>query len=166
MTSHAFIVLFLKNRIYNQFFDDNDNKKVWEVIMKSNGRGMVIIISYILTMLLISLVAIFTIRNTAKKPYQNNKEEGSNAITEIIYIPVYAEPESESDEITYETEKKMIYTVKTCEEKIGIFVDGELLYMLDVYIKTLPKADRILLEEGIVVHSESDLREIIEDYSS
>ena len=135
--------------------------------MKNDGKAMVLIVAYILTMLLISLVAIVTIRNIAKIPSkENGNNESESAHTEIIYIPVYAEPESESEPEKEETVKRIVYTVKSYEGRIGIFENGELTYLLDVYINTLPKTDRKLLEEGIVAYTEAELRDIIEDYTA
>ena len=50
--------------------------------------------------------------------------------------------------------------------RIGIFSsDGTLIEMIDVYVKTLPIADRSLLEEGFEVVGKQRLYSIIEDYS-
>ncbi len=133
--------------------------------MKNEGKAMLVIVAYILTMLLIGLVAIATIRKEVNEPLtEGDESDTERVVTEIIYIPVYAEPEGESE--TMETEKRVTYTVKSHEGRIGVFVDGELSYLLDVYINTLPKSDRYLLEEGIVVYSEAELRSIIEDYTA
>lgn len=51
--------------------------------------------------------------------------------------------------------------------KIGVFnAGGELVRVIDVYTKTLPEADRRMLEEGIEIMSEKQLYSIIQDYSS
>lgn len=64
-----------------------------------------------------------------------------------------------------EAEEK--YVVKAYEGIIGIF-DGEndLLYTVDVYIKTLPAKDRALLEKGIYADSHEELLEILGDYTA
>jgi diguanylate cyclase (GGDEF)-like protein len=55
---------------------------------------------------------------------------------------------------------------KEYENKIGIFdTSGRLLRSIDIYTKTLPKADRALLREGIELRSEAELISLIEDYS-
>ena len=58
------------------------------------------------------------------------------------------------------------YTVKSHEGKIGIFYkEDTLIRIIDVYVKTLPKADQTLLEKGLLVTNEAELRSIIEDYT-
>ena len=135
--------------------------------MKNEGRAMIVVVAYILTMLLITLVAIVTIRNTAKNP--TNDEQGNkdkDITTEIVYVPVYAESETEVDSETDKTEPSVTYTVKEHEGRVGIYENGELTYLLDVYTKTLPKSDRDLLKEGIMAYSEAELQKIIEDYTA
>ena len=75
-------------------------------------------------------------------------------------------PETESI-ITSETaDKEKRYVVKSHKGKIGIFSsDGDLIQIIDVYIKTLPIADREMLEEGIDIDNVDELRDIIEDYT-
>ena len=60
------------------------------------------------------------------------------------------------------------YLLRTCEGKIGIYNgEGTVLYeILDVDVRTLPAADRAMLEEGIIVSGEAALRALTEDYSS
>ena len=133
--------------------------------MKNERNAMIIVVAYILTMLLIGLVAIATIRKEADAPVEKTTERQTQSnIQDIIYVPVYVESESDSDPI--ETEKAVAYTVKAHDGRIGIFKDGSLTYIIDVYTNTLPKTDRVLLEEGIVVYSEGELYNIIEDYTS
>ena len=80
------------------------------------------------------------------------------------YIYVYAEPETNSED-TAATESTWI--VREHDERIGIFTeDGVLLRVVDVYTKTLPKADRILLREGIAVTSRQDLYALMEDFGA
>ncbi len=50
--------------------------------------------------------------------------------------------------------------------KIGVYtVDGVLIRILDVDVSTLPKADRLSLQEGISVTSWSELMALIQDYA-
>ncbi len=60
------------------------------------------------------------------------------------------------------------YLLVEHEGKIGIYnSERTVLYeILDVYVKTLPRRDREMLAEGIVVCGEAALRAITEDYSS
>ena len=49
---------------------------------------------------------------------------------------------------------------------IGVFTaDGNLEYTVEVYVKTLPEADRRLLSDGIFARDRSELLEIIGDYN-
>ena len=58
------------------------------------------------------------------------------------------------------------WVVKAYDKKIGIFhKDGSLLFILDTYIKTLPKADIDLLREGIFANDSIELAKLIEAYS-
>ncbi len=81
--------------------------------------------------------------------------------TEVDYI--YVRP----DEVPMDTQKEdEVYTVKQHGGKIGIFLsDGTLIQTLDTNIKTLPEADKRLLEEGFEVVGKSQLNSIIEDYT-
>ena len=135
--------------------------------MKKEGKGMVVVLAYILTMLLIGIVAIVAIR---KDPSVNSMVKiesiSEEPVTEIVYVPVYSEPESDTQMEALGTEPPIEYTIKSHKGRIGIFEDSKLSYLLDVYINTLPKTDRDLLEEGIIVYSDSELHSIIEDYTS
>ena len=135
--------------------------------MKNEGRAMIVVIAYILTMLLITLVAIVMIRNISKRTIEHVPDNEDKGITtEIVYVPVYAESESEGDSETEKTEPSVTYMVKEHEGRVGIYENGELAYLLDVYTKTLPKSDRDLLKEGIMAYSKAELKKIIEDYTT
>ena len=55
---------------------------------------------------------------------------------------------------------------KAYNEKIGIFdSDGELVEIINTYIKALPSKDQALLREGFEVNSEKELYSVIEAYS-
>jgi len=60
------------------------------------------------------------------------------------------------------------YLFLAYEGKIGIFNQtGDVLFaVLEVDLRTLPSADRAMLAEGIVVHSEAEMRALSEDYTS
>ena len=61
-----------------------------------------------------------------------------------------------------------VYTVRTYEGRIGIFLnDSEVPFEeLDVDVGLLPEADQVLLEEGIRVTDREHLNRLIEDYES
>ncbi len=78
-----------------------------------------------------------------------------------IYIYV-TDNESEFQDSTSEYYR----FVKEHNGQIGIFdAEGKLLKTIDTYVKTLPKADRDQLQEGIEIKSEKELYSIIEAYS-
>ena len=60
------------------------------------------------------------------------------------------------------------YIMKEYNGKIGIYdaKNNELLKILDVYVATLPKADRKMLSEGISAKSEYELVMLVQDYTS
>ena len=59
------------------------------------------------------------------------------------------------------------FRVKEYEGQIGIFSleGGEIRYVIDRYIKTLPEADKRLLREGFVVIGIQGIYSVIEDYT-
>lgn len=64
------------------------------------------------------------------------------------------------------TSQDETYTVKEYFGRIGIFKsDGALIRVLEVYVKTLPEADKRLLGEGFEIVGKKQLNSIIEDYT-
>ena len=58
------------------------------------------------------------------------------------------------------------WIVRAHDERIGVFnINGELEYIVDVYLITLPLADQQLLEEGIYVSDADQLTALMEDYT-
>ena len=59
------------------------------------------------------------------------------------------------------------FIVRQHEGIIGVFADdGELLYTVEIYIKTLPLSDRELLRQGIHAEGKAELLEILGDYNA
>lgn len=59
------------------------------------------------------------------------------------------------------------YSIKEYDGIIGVYdVTGELMYTVEVYIKTLPEKDRELLKNGIFATSYGELVEILGDYTA
>ena len=84
--------------------------------------------------------------------------------TEKEYIYVTLPPKEDTPVDTIPTNK---YFVKEYMGMIGIFdEENTLLRIIEVYTKTLPEADRRLLEEGFEITNEKQLASIIQDYSS
>ena len=61
-----------------------------------------------------------------------------------------------------------VYILREYEGKIGIFSSESKTpqQLLDVYVFTLPEADRIALRSGIRVYSSDALRSLIEDFTA
>ncbi len=71
-----------------------------------------------------------------------------------------------SDIMTVETDGEPIYFLREHEGRIGIFSeDNTLIETLDVYLITLPRADRVALSEGITVKGTENLNALKEDYT-
>jgi len=59
------------------------------------------------------------------------------------------------------------YCVRECDGIIGVYdLSGELMYTVEVYTKTLPERDRVLLREGIHADSYGELLQILGDYTA
>ena len=74
---------------------------------------------------------------------------------------------SDPTEIYIETSKTVEetdYLVKEFNGKIGVYLNGDFQYDLDIYVITLPEKDKQLLSEGIRASSEQELNEIISTY--
>lgn len=140
--------------------------------MKGERKSIIILCIYVFIMLIVCGIA----TSALKRGFSNenitseNIETKASLVTEIVYIPIFSEANSDS---TTETEHKtetetqiQEYFIKSYEGKIGVFTeDTTLVRVIDVYIKTLPKADRRLLEKGFSVIGEAELRAVIQDYT-
>ncbi|MBQ7379936.1 MAG: hypothetical protein IJW70_09720 [Clostridia bacterium] len=83
--------------------------------------------------------------------------EQDSANTDVMKDP-QTTPES--------TAPTALFTVRKVDGRIGIYdANGVLLRTLNVSVATLPRADRELLEVGIVLCSQEELDALIEDYS-
>ena len=143
--------------------------------MKSEIKSTFILCIYIIIMLAICALSVRILKQanhtdnvTTEDSDPQTADSNTPAVTQIVYIPIITETDSEAiTETQIENETtEFIYTVKSYEGKIGIFTDsGALVRVLEVYIKTLPKADQNMLEKGVLVTSEAELHSIIEDYT-
>lgn len=58
------------------------------------------------------------------------------------------------------------WIVRAHDERIGVFdLSGQLQYVVDVYLITLPQADQELLKQGIYVSGQEQLTALMEDYT-
>lgn len=132
--------------------------------MKKEGNAFTL---YAAICSLLMLAILFITLLTARKSETALKDEQTSDQIQLQseYIYVYVTPESTESEIS-DTETVSGWIIREYEGQIGIFTpDNVLINTLNVYIKTLPVADRDLLREGIEVTTKKELLEVIEDYS-
>ena len=124
-----------------------------------NKRLLTLFGTYSAILLFAAIVGISVL--AARMPRRTNESE-TVVLTEIVYV--FADDGTLPSSAKEDTE---LFIVREHGGIIGVFDgDGRLLYSLDIYVKTLPEADRALLKEGITVHSKKELRALIEDYSN
>ena len=84
-------------------------------------------------------------------------------VTEYVYV--YSGGE-DTREVVIGSRDDEVYIIRQYMEMIGIFKeDGSLVEVIEVYVKTLPEADRRLLGEGFEVIGNTKLNSVIEDYT-
>lgn len=114
---------------------------------------------YALIMTIILFVSVFAL--VGVQSYAQNRT--ATEVPKPTYI--YVTQESSFSE-SVEEEEQEEWIMQSYNNQIGIFqADGTLLRILDTYVKTLPKADQVLLEEGIHIKNKKELYALIEDYS-
>ena len=113
-------------------------------------------------LLLLGICAVRITKHSSVSEQQSTEIQRTEAETVYIYVEV---TETISDIVS---ETPTIYAwVREHEEKIGVFdQNGTLLEVWNVYTKTLPKADRVMLREGVALYSEAELVRLREDYTS
>ena len=135
--------------------------------MKNDRKSMAVLCLYLITMLFVFVIFVTNLNfDSDNIEVEVTDKLGETFVpdTQIVYVPIYVETTEEVDNSeTVDTED--IYIVKSYEGKIGIFENNYLIDVIDVYTKTLPKADQKLLEKGIVISGKSDLNSLIEDYT-
>ena len=65
-----------------------------------------------------------------------------------------------------EEPKTGLYLIARYGDKVGVYLDGELLYTEDIDVSGLRAADRQLLENGIGTDSYEDVLKLMEDLNS
>lgn len=58
------------------------------------------------------------------------------------------------------------FRIGAADDRVAVFRDGELYLKTETLLSSLPKSDRIRLEEGISVSSVKELKELLQDYCS
>ena len=92
-----------------------------------------------------------------------SRAKSSVGTVDTEYIYVYATENESSEGAQSEAD---IWIARKHGEIIGIFsLDGDLIEVIDTYVKTLPEADKRLLGEGFEIVGKKQLNSIIEDYT-
>ena len=85
---------------------------------------------------------------------------------EYVYLTQEDTDTQYNEDTDTSTSQDETYTVREYFGRIGIFKsDGALMRVLEVYVKTLPEADKRLLGEGFEIVGKKQLNSIIEDYT-
>ena len=86
---------------------------------------------------------------------------------QIHAVRIPAEAESRDTLILSASGSPVLYTLRVHEGRIGIFTQGEPspTEVMEIWVFTLPLADRRALAEGIPIHSEEELQARIEDFT-
>lgn len=128
--------------------------------MKTNKRLIALFGTYSAILLVSAIIGITVLISKSEKEVETLTE----TVIQTEYVYVWADIPATEAQTTVDNR---VWIVKEYNDVIGVFSEiGELEQVIDVYVKTLPEADRNLLREGIRVTSERQLRALIEDYSS
>ena len=128
--------------------------------MKQEIRSILITALYAVLMVCICVFSANIIKKSALPSGVESEitESPNDVITEIVYIPIYMESYYETQIVTEEIDNQQEYIIKLYNGRIGVFTsDGTLLQVIDVYTKTLPKADQDLLEKGFNIKSKENV---------
>ncbi len=135
--------------------------------MNIKKKGLLTLTSiYAILMTVTVMVCVSLLTNILRQ--KNTPSATVDGDSEYIYVYV-TEPEPVTEAPVTDPAETVDegWLVKEYDQRIGIFrLDGSLLYVLDTYTKTLPKADRDLLKEGISIQTKEELYALIEDYTS
>ena len=139
--------------------------------MTNEKKSLIIVVIYVFIMLFVCFMSVIALKKANDSDsYYTDTDSSDSDVSQSMYLPVYVESEyqeSNAETNLYtDTEQEIYFTVKNYEWKIGVFnSEGKLMKTIEVYVKTLPKADRDMLEEGIEVKSGKELDNLIEDYT-
>lgn len=140
-----------------------------EIKMKKDSQFLAFTSLCSVVMIFILVFSVFILSNT-----KNKNTEITKYIIETEYVYISEETTTNTEENTSEENSAEVMATsfetlvaKEYLEKIGIFnSDGEVIYCIDTYVKSLPEADRHLLKEGIDITDEKQFYNIIQDYSN
>ena len=104
-------------------------------------------------LLLLMLTLFFSLYNSLNERIERN----TNSIKKID-IPVFNQSNNSNINIYHK------YLLKEYDGILAVYKDNDLQYTVDIYVFTLPEADKKLLSQGIEVSSEHELNDIISSY--
>lgn len=104
----------------------------------------------------------------AENQMQIKNSSSAQSINEQSHFTSNAVSSQESGGLPAMTSQAETYVVKIYQGKIGVFMGEEDIpfHVIDVEVSSLPKADQVLLTNGIYVSDSSQLNGILEDYES
>ena len=93
---------------------------------------------------------------------------GAVLISRVLIGSFAAGSAAVSDTAASRTEEEKAYVISVDSGRVAVFRDGEdkPFMVTDTFVNSLPKTDRLELENGVRVSGERELRKAIEDYCS
>lgn len=64
------------------------------------------------------------------------------------------------------TESQEGFRIGVADDRVAVFRDGALYIKTETLVSSLPKSDRVRIEQGIPVSSVKELKEFLEDFCS
>ena len=74
--------------------------------------------------------------------------------------PAFADVSSDS------TQAEQGFRIGEADDRVAVFRDGVLYLKTETLLSSLPKSDRVRIEEGVRVSSVKELKQLLEDYCS
>lgn len=90
------------------------------------------------------------------------------SFTGALYILSRSSDAQSPSQYTAQPAQQDTYTVKTYQDKLGVFVNDADTpeTVLDIHVALLRKEDQALFEKGVTLHTQEELAQLIEDFSS
>ncbi len=64
------------------------------------------------------------------------------------------------------TQAETGFRIGTADDRVAVYRDGALYLKTETLLSSLPKSDRVRIEEGVSVSSVKELKQLLEDYCS
>ena len=152
------LVVLIGAAVFSGLYAKHQSDTMTELRRKSTAE--VIRLRYRLEVLEDELLAKLDEWKDAAIPVGNNGHGSDLPVTEAT--EELTVPEANSPETMPPARR---YTVSVYENIIGVYdSDGRAVRTVNVFVATLPKADREALTAGIAVYSEEELQALIERY--